>query len=103
MITLNTQKYLKGNILILFYFTFFNLTSSFFLYHISYIWGFCYVMYYTVLEICIAQRFLEDCFYCYSQYVISALANKSKYNHLKAALNMDSESASPNNFVKMSK
>ena len=34
--------------------------------------NFCYVMYYIVLEICIGGRFLEDCFYCYFQQIISA-------------------------------
>ena len=34
-------------------------------------------MYYIVSEICIARHFLEDCFYCYSQQIKSALANKS--------------------------
>ena len=34
-------------------------------------------MYYIVSEICIGGRFLEDCFYCYSQQIVSALANES--------------------------
>ena len=34
-------------------------------------------MYYIVSEICIGGCFQEDCFYCYSQKVISAVANKS--------------------------
>ena len=28
-------------------------------------------------EICIGGRFLEDCFYCYSQQIISAVAKES--------------------------
>ena len=38
---------------------------------------FCYVMYYIVPEKCIVERFLEDCFYCYSQEIIFAVANQS--------------------------
>ena len=30
-----------------------------------------------VSEICIGGRFLEDCFYCYSQQIISAIVNES--------------------------
>ena len=45
------------------------------LYHISYNLSFCYVMNYIVLEICIGGRFLEDYFYCYSQQILSAVAN----------------------------
>ena len=47
------------------------------LYRVSYTLGFCDVMCYTVSEICIAGRFLEDCFYCFSQQIISAVANES--------------------------
>ena len=44
-------------------------------------------MYYTVSKICIAGCFLEDCFYCYSQQIISAVANESliPYNLVKRA------------------
>ena len=38
--------------------------------------SFYYVMYYIVSEICIAERFLWDSFYCYSQQFISAVANE---------------------------
>ena len=34
-------------------------------------------MYYIVLEICIDERVLEDCFYLYSQQIVSAVANES--------------------------
>ena len=33
-------------------------------------------MYCIVLEICIDGIILEDCFYCYSQQIISAVANE---------------------------
>ena len=48
---------------------------------------FCYVMYYIVPEKCIGERFLEDCFYCYSQEIISAVANQSliPYNLIRRA------------------
>ena len=46
------------------------------LYHISYISGFYYVIYYIVSEICIGGPFLEDCFYCYSQQITSAVAKE---------------------------
>ena len=44
-------------------------------------------MYYIVSEICIAGRFLQDCFYCYSQQITSAIANESltSYNFIKIA------------------
>ena len=53
----------------------------------SFTLSFCYVMYYIVSEICICGRFLEECFYCYSQQVISVVANKSlnSYNLIKRA------------------
>ena len=38
-------------------------------------------MYYMVLEICIAGSRLEDCFYCYSQEIISAVDNESLTPH----------------------
>ena len=47
------------------------------LYCISTTLSFCYLIYYMVLEICIGGRFLEDCFYYYSQKIISAVANES--------------------------
>ena len=48
---------------------------------------FCYVMHYIVPEKCIGERFLEDCFYCYSQEIISAVANQSliPYNLIRRA------------------
>ena len=91
MITLNAQQYLKEDLLILScYFTIFYLMVFFLscfktscakkhvyhLYCIFYTLNFCYVMYNMVLEICIDRRLLEDCFYCYSQQVISAVANE---------------------------
>ena len=44
-------------------------------------------MYYIVLEICIGGPFLEDCFYGYSQQIISDVANESliPYNLIKGA------------------
>ena len=47
------------------------------LYRISYMLIFYYVMYYIVLEICVGGRFLEDCFYFYSQQIISGIVNES--------------------------
>ena len=38
-------------------------------------------MYHIVSEIFIGGRFLEDCFYCYSQQIISAAANESLIPH----------------------
>ena len=35
-------------------------------------------MYYTVTEVCIGGRFLEDFFYCHSQKIISAVAKESR-------------------------
>ena len=43
-------------------------------YHIFHTLSFCYVMYYTVSEICLDGQFLEDCFYCYSQQSIFVAA-----------------------------
>ena len=42
-------------------------------------------MYYKVSEICIGGHFLEDCFYCYSQQIVSVVANESvnAYNFIK--------------------
>ena len=34
-------------------------------------------MYYIVSDTCIGGRFLEDCFYCYSKQIISAVANEA--------------------------
>ena len=104
MITLNTQQLLKENLFILSrYFTFFISSFAFLLslfklscakkhhvynlYCISYTWSFCYVMFYIVAEICIGVRLLEDCFYCYSQQIISTVANESiiSYNLIKKA------------------
>ena len=36
-------------------------------------------MYYIVSEIYIGEGFLEGCFYCYFQHVISAIANESLF------------------------
>ena len=45
-------------------------------------------MYYVVSEMCIGGGFLEGCFYCYSQQIITAIDNESliPYNFLKPAL-----------------
>ena len=45
-------------------------------------------MYYIVSEICIGRHFLEDCLYCYSQQIKSAVANESliPYKLIKKAL-----------------
>ena len=45
-------------------------------------------MYYIVSEIGIGRRFLEDCFYCYSQQFIYTVANEFRipYNLIKGAL-----------------
>ena len=47
-------------------------------------------MYYIVLEVCIGGCFLEDCFYCYSKKIVSAVANESliAYNLIKRAQEM---------------
>ena len=49
--------------------------------------SFCYVMYYIVSEIYIAGRFLESCFYCYLQQIISVVAKESlnSYNFIQKA------------------
>ena len=47
------------------------------LYGISYTFSFCYALYYIVLKVCICGRFLEECFYYYSQQVIYAAAKES--------------------------
>ena len=61
-------------------YTFF-ITYIFIIFHIDIVYHiikrFCFVMYYIVLEICIGGHFLEDCFYCSSQKVISAITNES--------------------------
>ena len=45
-----------------------NLCSS------PYTLSFCYAMYYIESQIYIGRRLLEDCFYCYSQHIISSVA-----------------------------
>ena len=54
--------------------------------HIVY-FEFLLLMYYTVSEICTGGRFLDDCFYCCSQQIRSAVANESliPYNLIKWA------------------
>ena len=44
-------------------------------------------MCYIISEICIDGSFRENCFYYYSQQIISALAKKSpiSFNHIKIA------------------
>ena len=49
------------------------------LYHVSYTLSFCYLMYYIVSEIYIGGLFLEDCFYCYSQQIISTATKESRF------------------------
>ena len=44
--------------------------------HIPYTSSFCYLMYSITSEIYIGGRYLEDCFYCYFQQIISAVANE---------------------------
>ena len=58
--------------------------------------SFCYVRHYIESEICIVGRFLEDCFYCYSQQIISTAANVSliPYNLMKVI--WDSVTPNPN-------
>ena len=46
-------------------------------YRITYTLIFSYLMYYKVLRICIGGRFSEDCFYCFSQQITSAVAKAS--------------------------
>ena len=101
MITLNAQ-HLKENILILlfnlhFFISSFSFVLSLFklscskkphvynLYRILYTLSF--VRYYIVSEICIGGHFLEACFNCYFQQIISAVANESliPYNLIKKA------------------
>ena len=60
-------------------------------------------MYYKVSEICIGGHFLEDCFYCYSQQIVSVVANESlnAYNFIKRvpekqAFNTVTPNANPN-------
>ena len=84
IISLNAQRHLKEDLLIISrYFKFFSSSFSLLLslfqlsflkkhhvynlYWISYTLSFCYVMYYVLSEICIGRRFLDDCFYCYSE------------------------------------
>ena len=57
------------------------------LYRISHTLSFCFVRYYVVSEIRIGGRFLEECFYCYSQQIISDVVNVSliPYNLIKRA------------------
>ena len=92
MLTWNTQPYLKEDLLILSgYFKLFSVIvhvsiKPFFklwctdnhhvynLYRIFYTLIFDYVMSYIMSEICIGRRFLEDCFYCYALWIISAVA-----------------------------
>ena len=87
---LKYTAYLKENLLILspyytfsFYFIFFLLSlwkisgtekyHVYNLYFISYALSFINLIYYIAPEIFIGECFLEDCFYCYCQQIISAL------------------------------
>ena len=58
-----------------------------FINHIISNMNFGYIMYYIMSETYIDERFLEDCFYCFSQQIISAVANESPipYNLIKRA------------------
>ena len=56
-------------------------------YRILYTLSFCSVMYYILSGIYIGGHFLEDCFYCYSKQIISAVAKESltPYNLIQRA------------------
>ena len=90
MIAWSTKKYLKEHLLrfscyFTFFFSLFSLWLSLFklsctkkhyvcnLWRISYTLSFCYGIHYLVWDICVGGR-LEDCFYCCSQQIISAVA-----------------------------
>ena len=73
------------------------------LYCISYTLRFCHVMYYIVSEICVGGHFLMDCFYCYFQQIISAVAKESlipytlyKEHQKHGTFNTVTPSTSPN-------
>ena len=57
------------------------------LYYISYTLSRCYAMHYIVPEIRIGGKFLKNYFYCYSQEIISAVAEESliPYNLIHTA------------------
>ena len=48
-------------------------------------------MYYIALKICIGGPFLQDCLYCYSRQIISAVTNESliPYNLKKSTRNKE--------------
>ena len=105
VITWNTQQHLKEDLLTLSRcFTFF-LCHHFLFYYLfsnSYVQrnmmpiiyvayrillSFCYVMYYLVSEAYIGGQFLEECFHCYSQQILSGVLNESliSYNLITRA------------------
>ena len=96
MITWNTQQYLKEDLLIRCRYFTFSFTLIVFLlivslqtlmfkeaplyynlYCLLYTLSFCYVMNYVVSGIYFSGHVLEDCFYSYSQHIISAVAKIS--------------------------
>ena len=93
VITWNTQQYLEEDLLISCCLTFFLSSCSFLfissksnsqrnitpLVYTAYHMSFCYVMYYIIWEISISGRFQEDCYYCYSQLIISLVATESSF------------------------
>ena len=87
--TATSQKRYFNSIL-LFYIFIISCTKKYHvysLYRISYTLSFFYVMYYVVSEMCFGGGFSEDCFYCYSQQIITTVTNESliPYNLLKQA------------------
>ena len=79
MVTWNTQQFLKDLLIISRYFTFFlSLLCYYFFSNSQTLMSIIYMAYHIhrVSEICIGGRFLENCFYCYSQQIISALAKE---------------------------
>ena len=61
-----------------------------------------YVMYYIVLEIYIGGRFLEDCFYCYSQQMVCDVAKESliPYNSTQRNIKTETPNSTPNQINK---
>ena len=77
------------------------------LYCISYTLSIWYVMYFVVSETFTGGRFLDDCFYCYSKQIISALAieflspnDYIKENQKQRTFNTVTPNVSPNQIRK---
>ena len=51
--------------------------NPYYISHISHTLSFYNILHYIKSEICIGRRFSENCFHCYSQQIISAVANES--------------------------